>query len=301
MCVATVRCRRQRLAIRLYKHTDTRRYLNLDDAGHAYGFVPSDPARYQDDSAVGTGDTSTWLMRSYDWVSGSSMRSAFTGPSVPKTGRARADEGGVTGHGAAGPEVGNSASTCRSSSAGPQNSRASGSLSAALCSPRRVSDRCGRGGVSGRAGQGSLEPGEELDDIGCFEDPVALSSDVALAEHAGSFETVGGLAGAHLGPSDQLAALSTVMTGTPGRTSRRSSTARVGADPSELFAPSCVECVDPGRVGLGVVARSVCCGCERAKPCGCVGGAFRAVMGADTSIRQSDRRCSHSRRWRARG
>jgi hypothetical protein len=49
MCMATVRSRRQRLAIRLYKHMDTRRYLNLDDAGHAYAFVPSDPERCADD------------------------------------------------------------------------------------------------------------------------------------------------------------------------------------------------------------------------------------------------------------
>ena len=38
-----------------------------------------------------------------------------------------------------------------------------------------------RPGVAGRACQGAFELGEQVDDIGCFEDPVALSPDVALA------------------------------------------------------------------------------------------------------------------------
>ena len=33
--------RRKRLRIHLYKHIDTRRYLNLDDAGHAYEYCGS--------------------------------------------------------------------------------------------------------------------------------------------------------------------------------------------------------------------------------------------------------------------
>jgi hypothetical protein len=61
--------------------------------------------------------------------------------------------------------------------------------------------RCRRG-VAGRTRQGTFETGEQVDDIGCFEDSVALSPDVALAQDAGCFETVDGLAGAHLGSPD---------------------------------------------------------------------------------------------------
>jgi hypothetical protein len=32
-------------AIHLYKHIDSRRYINLDDAGHAYAFVRLVPSR----------------------------------------------------------------------------------------------------------------------------------------------------------------------------------------------------------------------------------------------------------------
>jgi hypothetical protein len=38
MFMGTVRDRVSGLAIHLYKHIDTRRYLNLDDAGHAYAY-----------------------------------------------------------------------------------------------------------------------------------------------------------------------------------------------------------------------------------------------------------------------
>ena len=38
MFMATVREPRSGLAIHLYKHIDTRCYLNLDDGGHAYAF-----------------------------------------------------------------------------------------------------------------------------------------------------------------------------------------------------------------------------------------------------------------------
>ena len=38
MYMACVRNTRQRVAIHLYKHYDTRRYLNLDEAGHAYAY-----------------------------------------------------------------------------------------------------------------------------------------------------------------------------------------------------------------------------------------------------------------------
>ena len=43
MYMAAVTNTRKGLTIHLYKHTDTRRYLNLDDAGHAYRFCGSDP------------------------------------------------------------------------------------------------------------------------------------------------------------------------------------------------------------------------------------------------------------------
>ena len=38
MFMATVRNARKKLAIHLYKHVDTRCYLNLDDAAHAYSY-----------------------------------------------------------------------------------------------------------------------------------------------------------------------------------------------------------------------------------------------------------------------
>lgn len=39
-----------RLRIHLYKHRDTRRYLNLDDAGHAYQYCGSPPDDLDDSS-----------------------------------------------------------------------------------------------------------------------------------------------------------------------------------------------------------------------------------------------------------
>lgn len=38
MYMGAVRNARKQLTIRLYKHRDTRRYLNLDKAGHAYAY-----------------------------------------------------------------------------------------------------------------------------------------------------------------------------------------------------------------------------------------------------------------------
>jgi hypothetical protein len=38
MYMAAVHNERKRLTIHLYKHRDTRRHLNLDDAGHAYAY-----------------------------------------------------------------------------------------------------------------------------------------------------------------------------------------------------------------------------------------------------------------------
>lgn len=45
MYMGAVRNDRKRLVIHLYKHRDTRKYLNLDDAGHvyAYRYLASDP------------------------------------------------------------------------------------------------------------------------------------------------------------------------------------------------------------------------------------------------------------------
>lgn len=44
MYMAAVRGARQRVTVHLYKHVDTREYLNLDDVGHAYAYRyrPSD-------------------------------------------------------------------------------------------------------------------------------------------------------------------------------------------------------------------------------------------------------------------
>jgi hypothetical protein len=49
MFMATVRNVRNKLAIHLYKHIDTRCYLNLDDGGHAYAYRGSGP----DDASSG--------------------------------------------------------------------------------------------------------------------------------------------------------------------------------------------------------------------------------------------------------
>lgn len=40
MYMAAVVNKRLRVRIHLYKHIDTRRYLNLDDGGHAYAYLP---------------------------------------------------------------------------------------------------------------------------------------------------------------------------------------------------------------------------------------------------------------------
>jgi hypothetical protein len=44
---------RKRLRIHLYKHFDTRRYLNLDDAGHAYEYWAPSSVDEHDDLAGG--------------------------------------------------------------------------------------------------------------------------------------------------------------------------------------------------------------------------------------------------------
>jgi hypothetical protein len=40
MYMAAVQARRRAVTIHLYKHIDTRHYLNLDDGGHAYAYQP---------------------------------------------------------------------------------------------------------------------------------------------------------------------------------------------------------------------------------------------------------------------
>lgn len=110
---------------------------------------------------------------------------------------------------------------------------------------------------------------EQVDDVGSFEDPIALSADVALTEDAGGFETVDGLPSAHLGSADQPAALSTSITGTPVRSSSNSSAAEFARTRGE---PACVAQAgggvsvgeDPGEAlvdsfapGLGQVAGNV--------------------------------------------
>lgn len=42
MYMACLRNRGKRIRIHLYKHIGTRRYINLDDAGHAYRYQPPD-------------------------------------------------------------------------------------------------------------------------------------------------------------------------------------------------------------------------------------------------------------------
>jgi hypothetical protein len=56
---------RSRLRIHLYKHRDTRRYLNLDDAGHAYDFwTPRRMTRTTTSRVAHIGCTGPWRTRS---------------------------------------------------------------------------------------------------------------------------------------------------------------------------------------------------------------------------------------------
>jgi hypothetical protein len=55
--------RRGRPRIVLYKHVHSRRYLNLDDAGHAYGYVPPRPGASGDGRYVALEDLRTALER----------------------------------------------------------------------------------------------------------------------------------------------------------------------------------------------------------------------------------------------
>ncbi len=63
-----------------------------------------------------------------------------------------------------------------------------------LGSARNASCRRCRSGVSGGTCECTFEAREEADDVGCFEDPIALSADVTLAQDASCFETVDGVA-----------------------------------------------------------------------------------------------------------
>jgi hypothetical protein len=51
MFMGTVSNARKRLDVHLYKHVDTRRYLNLDVAGHAYAYLG--PVSYTVDTTTG--------------------------------------------------------------------------------------------------------------------------------------------------------------------------------------------------------------------------------------------------------
>lgn len=51
MYMACLRNRGKRIRIHLYKHVDTRRYINLDDAGHAYAFQDREPDWERPDSS----------------------------------------------------------------------------------------------------------------------------------------------------------------------------------------------------------------------------------------------------------
>ena len=50
---------------------------------------------------------------------------------------------------------------------------------------------------------GALKTGEQIDDISGFEDAIALSPDVSLADNTRGLEAVDGLSGPHLGTPDQ--------------------------------------------------------------------------------------------------
>lgn len=52
MCMATLENRRKGVVLRLYKHYDTRRYINLDQAGHAYEYWPGSDEQWERDREV---------------------------------------------------------------------------------------------------------------------------------------------------------------------------------------------------------------------------------------------------------
>ena len=131
---------------------------------------------------------------------------------------------------------------------------------------RNSTGRWCSGRVAGRTREGSFEAGEQVDDVGCFEDAVALSADVALAQDTGGFETVDGFAGSHLGSPDQSCGAVDGDHRDAGQEVEEQLDRRVGADSTELFPPSCIERFDLARVGLGVRTRSVCGGGERTQP-----------------------------------
>ena len=149
---------------------------------------------------------------------------------------------------------------------GVEVSPCSGLVSGGLHPTRDPPGGWGRGRFTGGAGEGSFEPGEQVDDVGCFEDSVALPADVALTEDAGGLETVNGFAGAHLGSADQSCGAVDGDHRNTGQEVEQQFDRRVRSDPAESFPPSCIERFDSCRVGLGVVAGSVCGGGECAQP-----------------------------------
>ncbi len=52
MCMATLENRRKGIVLRLYKHYDTRRYINIDQAGHTYEYWPGSDEQWERDKAV---------------------------------------------------------------------------------------------------------------------------------------------------------------------------------------------------------------------------------------------------------
>ena len=141
--------------------------------------------------------------------------------------------------------------------------------------------RCGR--ITGGTCQGAFEAGEEVDDVGRFEHSIALASHVALAQDAGVFEAIHRFAGAHLGPPDQACRTFDCEHRHTRQDIEQQFDRRVGADPPELFAPSCVECFDPFGVRPGVVARTMRSCRKRSKPRAGAGGALRTVRRTDVS------------------
>lgn len=153
------------------------------------------------------------------------------------------------------------------------------------CSARHPTGRCSCGRVARRACQGTFEAGEQVDDIGCFEDSVALPTDVALAQHSSGFETVDGFACSHLGSSDQSCGAVDGDHRDAWQEVEEQLDRRVRSDSTQLCPPSCIECLDPARVGLGVRTRSVCSGGERTQPSARTGGSLRTGRRTDVSKR----------------
>ena len=112
---------------------------------------------------------------------------------------------------------------------------------------RNSTGRWCSGRVAGRTREGTFETGEQIDEVGCFEDAVTLSPDAALAQHAGSFESVDGFTGSHRGSPDQSCGAVDCDHRDTGGQVEEPLDRRVGADSTELFPPSCIERFDLAR------------------------------------------------------